>query len=402
MVPVLIAAGMILILLAPAEAQVSFRPPQAPSPNQRVDQVPDSGPESAPNLTPNLTPNLASNLPAEAELQTGIALTRRGLFLDAIPHLVAARGQVSSSYAAGFNLALCYVGTSRFPQAIQVLHSLPSTAEVNNLLAQAYVGNGQPEEAAEALQKAADLTPKNEKLYLFVADACMDHRDYALGLKVVDLGLGNLPQSARLHYQRGMFLSLLDQLDLAKPDFDLVSRLAPESDIAFAAAAQENMLDGDIGETIRVARGGIQKGHGETILLSILGEALLRSGVVPGQPGFVEAKKVLEQSVTARPNYPGSQIALGKLYLMEGRVEDALIHLETARQLDPRNPSAYAQLTKAYRLHREPEKAQAMLAILARLNQEQAETIRSAPGDVKTSYSGPPLTREHQEAPHPQ
>jgi len=389
LVPVLMAAGMILCLVLPAEARVPFRSPQAPGPSQRVDQVPGAGPD----LTPNL--------PAEAELQTGIALTRRGLFAGAIPHLLAAQGQVSNSYAASFNLALCYVGTGRFPQAIQVLHSLRSTADVNNLLAQAYVGNAQPEEAGEALQKAAGLTPKNEKLYLFVADACMDHKDYALGLKVVDLGLKNLPQSARLRYQRGMFLSLLDQLDLAKPDFDLASKLAPESDIAFAATAQKNMFDGNIGGTIRVARDGIRKGHGDTTLLSILGEALLRSGVSPGQPEFIEAKTVLEQSVTARPNYSGSQIALGKLYLMEGRVEDALAHLETARQLDPRNPSAYAQLTKAYRLHGEPEQAQAMLAVLVQLNQEQAEAIRSAPGDRKTSYSGPALMRETQEA-HPQ
>src|SRR5882762_354394 len=389
LVPVLMAAGMSLCLVLPTEARDPFGSPQAPGPSQRVDQAPGAGPD----LTPNL--------PAEAELQTGIALTRRGLFADAIPHLLAAQGQVSNSYAASFNLALCYVGTSRFPQAIQVLHSLRSTADVNNLLAQAYVGNAQPEEAGEALQKAAGLTPKNEKLYLFVADACMDHKDYALGLKVVDLGLKNLPQSARLRYQRGMFLSLLDQLDLAKPDFDLASKLAPESDIAFAATAQKNMFDGNIGETIRVARDGIWKGHGDTSLLSILGEALLRSGVSSGQPEFIEAKTVLEQSVTARPNYSGSQIALGKLYLMEGRVEDALAHLETARQLDPRNPSAYAQLTKAYRLHGEPEQAQAMLAVLVQLNQEQAEAIRSAPGDRKTSYSGPALKRETQAA-HPQ
>jgi tetratricopeptide (TPR) repeat protein len=345
---------------------------------------------------------LTPNLPAEAELQSGIALTRRGLFADAIPHLLAAQGQVSNRYAASFNLALCYVGTSRFPQAIEVLHSLRSTADVNNLLAQAYVGNAQPQEAVEALQKAADLTPKNEKLYLFVADACMDHKDYALGLKVVDLGLKNLPDSARLRYQRGMFLSLLDQLDLARPDFDLASKLAPESDIAFAATAQKNMLDGNIPETIRVARDGTQKGHGDTTLLPILGEALLRSGISPGQPEFIEARTVLEKSVTARPNYAGSQIALGKLYLMEGRVGDSISHLETARQLDPRNPSVYAQLTRAYRLHGEPEQAQAMLAELEQLNQEQAETIRSAPGDRKTSYSGPALTRETQEAPHPQ
>src|SRR5215471_17694753 len=62
---------------------------------------------------------LLQNQPAaasdpEAELQTGISLTRAGNFGAAIPHFLAARGHVKDAYAAEFNLALCYVGTSQF------------------------------------------------------------------------------------------------------------------------------------------------------------------------------------------------------------------------------------------------------------------------------------------------
>src|ERR1700730_1115633 len=48
---------------------------------------------------------------AEAELQTGIALSRRGLFRDAISHFLAARGRVSDEYAVNFYLFLCFVCT---------------------------------------------------------------------------------------------------------------------------------------------------------------------------------------------------------------------------------------------------------------------------------------------------
>src|SRR5579872_4118781 len=51
---------------------------------------------------------------AEVELQKGIALTRGGKFQEAIPHLLAAQGQVTSELAASFNLALCYVATGQF------------------------------------------------------------------------------------------------------------------------------------------------------------------------------------------------------------------------------------------------------------------------------------------------
>src|SRR5512143_1987953 len=48
---------------------------------------------------------------AEAEMQKGIALARTGKFNEAIPHFLAAQGQVSDSAVLSFNLALCYVGT---------------------------------------------------------------------------------------------------------------------------------------------------------------------------------------------------------------------------------------------------------------------------------------------------
>src|SRR5438128_2136996 len=68
---------------------------------------------------------------AEAELQTGTALTRRGAFAEAIPHLVAARGQVANEYAASFNLALCYVGTRQFGRAIEILSGLRNSGHAN-------------------------------------------------------------------------------------------------------------------------------------------------------------------------------------------------------------------------------------------------------------------------------
>jgi len=94
---------------------------------------------------------------AEEELQKGTALTQRGSFSEAIPHLLAARGRVSSEYAANFNLALCYTGTSQFKEAIEILYGLRSgghdNVDVENLLAQAQIGNSQPQKALASLRR---------------------------------------------------------------------------------------------------------------------------------------------------------------------------------------------------------------------------------------------------------
>ncbi len=327
----------------------------------------------------------------EEELRKGTALTQRGSFSEAIPHLLAARGQVANEYAANFNLALCYIGTSQFKNAIEMLNGLRSSGhdnvDVENLLAQAYVGNSQPQEALAALQKAAALSPQNEKLYSFVADACMDQKDYSLGLEVVAVGLQNLPQSARLHYERAMFLTQLDQFDQAKADFESAATLSPGSEIGYMAAAHENLFEGNIPEAVRIAREGVKRGYENHALLTVLAEALIRSGISPGQPDFVEAQTVLEKAVTQHPNDPASQISLGSLYLTAGRLEDAIAHLEKANQLEPGDPSVYANLAKAYQRHGDIQRAQDALVVLQKLNREQADRISSAPGDRKLGYA---------------
>jgi tetratricopeptide (TPR) repeat protein len=340
---------------------------------------------------------------AEAELQTGTVLTRKGSFREAIPHLLAARGRVTNEHAAAFNLALCYTGIGEFKLAINVLNELggPDSADVENLLAQAYIGNGQPKEALAVLQKAATLSPQNEKLYMFVADACMDHKDYRLGLKVVDIGLTHLPQSAVLHYERAMLLTQMDQLDQAKAQFEQVGKLAPGSEISYLASAQQKLFEGEISDAIRSARDGVKQGHENPALLTVLGEALIRSGVMPGQPEFAEAQTALEKAVAQRPNDPASQIALGGLYLAAGRLDNAIQHLETARQIDAGNPAVYSELAKAYLRRGEQQQAQEALAVLERLNREQADRIRSAPGERKFGYASRETAEEETAQPQP-
>lgn len=318
----------------------------------------------------------------ESELQTGITLTRTGHFSEAIPHFLSARGHVSDEYAAEFNLALCYVGVGEFPKAISVLTELRygahEGASVENLLSQAYEGNDQPKEAFGAFQRAAALAPKDEKLYLFVEAAFMEKQDYPQGLRVVEAGLRNLPDSARLHYELGYALWQLEEPGMAKPEFERATALAPHSAIGYLAAAQESFMLDDLTQAAKIARAGIREGFSDYQLLCLLGDALIHNGASPGKPEFAEAKQALEKSIAARPNYASSQIALGRILLQEEHVEAAIEHLELSHKLAPQNPTPCLLLATAYRKRGEFEQAQAMLAIVDKLNQEHAQKRRQA------------------------
>jgi tetratricopeptide (TPR) repeat protein len=213
--------------------------------------------------------------------------------------------------------------------------------------------------------------------------------------------LQNLPQSAQLHYERARFLTQLDEFDRAKHDFELAGKFAPGTEISYLAAAHEELLEGAIPEAIRTAREGVKRGYESHALLTVFGEALIRSGASPGQPEFLEAQTILEKTVAQQPNDATSQIALGSLYANAGRFEDAIAHLEKACQLEPDNLSAYANLARAYQRHGDFQQAQSALATLQRLNQERAEKISSAPGDRKLGYAGQPAEEQEAAPSHP-
>lgn len=318
---------------------------------------------------------------AEAELQAGIALTQGGRFEEAIPHLLKARGHVADEYAANFDLALCYAGLSKFNEAVGILEALKgsghATPAVNNLLTQAYVGAGQAEKAWGTFEQAAQQTPQDEKLYVLVADACMGNEKYDLGMKVVDMGLQHLPNSARLHYERGTLSTYENEAEQAEAEYEKAAKLAGETDIAYMAIAQDDLLQGKIQDAIRIARKGMQGGSDNYILLAIFGDAVARAGIAPDQPLFAEARQALARSISERPAYEPSQLALGEMLLTSGRADEAISHLERARELAPADPAVYSHLAIAYRRKGRGDEEQRMLAILAKINQQQRQKYKT-------------------------
>ena len=346
----------------------------APAPSLR-----DSVPASA------LAQSEAVSQQAEAPsaLQTGTELTRRGLLQEAIPHLLAAQSRGADRYATAVNLGICYLGLGRYKEAIAMLDGLRAsaleTAAVDNLLTQSYLGDKQPERAWQAFLQAAALTPKDEKLYDYVADACADRHAYRMGLHVAERGLEQLPDSPRLHYERALFLARLDRLPEARPEFERAAALAPGTYIACLALVQEDLYGDNLAAADRRLHEAISDGHRDYQMLSLLGAVLLNEGAVPGQPAFGEAQAALEESAAENPSFSATQIALGKLYNLENRFTEAAAHLEIARRLEPDNPSVYANLAHAYRRLGHREQAQQMQSQLGRLLAEEKAAANAPP-----------------------
>ncbi len=316
----------------------------------------------------------AQTAPLRAQFQLALALATHDHFAQAIPYFEAVQKQYPDSYDAGFNLAVCYVETKQFMQAIELLSALKSrgrkTAELDNLLAESYHGTGQLQPEIDALREATQLAPEDENNYIDLAALCIDHDGFDLALEVLNVGLHYRPQSDRLIFQRGIAHAMKNEFDLADKDFQLASQLAPDKNLSYVGLGVSYMQTGNVAEAIRTLRDRVKEKPSDATLRYLLGKALIRSGASHGDAEFAEARAALEASVKLSPAFVPSLVELAKMDLLENRVEEAVPLLEKARSLDPQDNAALSQLAVAYRRQGKPDKAKEALNALAKLNAE--------------------------------
>jgi tetratricopeptide (TPR) repeat protein len=335
-----------------------------------------------------------SALTPQAQFVLGVKLAGADLFQSAIPYLLAVRQSQPDSYDAAFDLSLCYLNLKQYPEAIELLRALldrgPETAELNDVLAEAYEGNKETQRAVDSLRKAIALAPDDEDNYLDFAALCLDHQDFPAGLQVLNVGLGIHPNSDRLFFERALLYAMQDKFELAEKDFQQSAILAPNSDSSYRALGRLYLETGNAAQAIETLRKRLREKPGDADLLYLLGEALVRSGAHPGDAAYQEAQSAFERSVKLDPNQCLPRVSLGKMYLEEDRAADAVAQLEQARTINPKEKSTYWQLAVAYRRLGETDPQKAVLSSLKKLNDEERAGSRGKTREAKETSTGIP------------
>ena len=330
------------------------------------------------------------SLNPQSQFTLGVTLAETGLEKEAIPYFLSLRHSYPDSYDAGYDLAICYLNAKQYPDAIAVAHQLihggHETAEVDNVLAEAYEGNKDIQPAIDALRQAISLDPQNEDNYLDFASLCMDHRDFNAGLTVLQIGLQIHPRSDRLFFERGILYAMQDRFDLAEKDFTRSSELDPKNDLGYLGLGATYLEAGNAAQAMQVLKRRIQQKPNDANLLYLLGEALMRSGANPGSPAFAEAQTVLEKSVRLNPKLSLPHVSLGTIYLEENRADAAVTQFKQALLIDPGQRSALSHLAIAYRRLGQTENARNTLNSLKKIVEHEQAVPREK---MKTVEEGP-------------
>ncbi len=327
---------------------------------------------------PDIAAQTLQRLPQSADPQAHFAAGNlfAGIqrYEDAAREFQRAQNGYPDPYDAGFNLMLAYLKLRRHSSAVQIGEGLLARGfrkpELYNLLAQAYEGDGKTPQAYEALRTATTIDPTDPTNYLDLIAVCLTHRNYDLALEIADVAAARLPNSDRIHLQRGIVLAMKEDFDGARIEFERSMKLAPDANIPPVALALM-LLQMDRPEDAVTLLRKVVKARPDYLAFWFLGEALSRTNT--GTPEESEAIAALSRSVTANPNVPQSRILLAKLLAHRGEFDLAEKHLTRALELDPENVPATYQLAQVCQKKGDTVRARELFAKVRQAKAEDRE-----------------------------
>ncbi len=280
-----------------------------------------------------------------------------------------------------YNLGLAQVEGKKFAEAVRSLRPLAQKADPDaesiSLLATALEGNKQLAEGIEALRRGIELYPTEERLYIDLANLCLENNGIPLGIEVLEAGLRNQPRSARLWTMLGVLNARADQRAKAEEAFRSAVANAPDSAFGRVGLAATLMQLGAVDEAIAQLRDQHRRTPADAQVSLTLAQALLQKDSTPAE--LREAQGLLRALLQRDPRNARAHSLLGKLHLRREEVLPAARALEMALRLDPADRNATYQLMTVYRKQGRMKEAAALQSRVEELlDRERAAETESA------------------------
>ncbi len=300
-----------------------------------------------------------------------------------------------SDAATRYNLGLALYEAGRPAEAVDELLVAaevvePPDIDTLSLLADAQHAALDPPGALSTLQRAIRSHPRAERLYLQLAELCIEHGAYDLGVEVVDIGTENIPGSHRILTMRGILLAELGRYDEAEAAF--VAAADRDTDTQSAAVGLSLTLQktGRMDESLAVLRDRVAASPEDAVAQFFYAQALIRQGVEPGSADFQEALHGLHLAVERLPGEASPRVELAKLHLRARQPEHAITVLEEAAGLAPDDRQVTYNLMIALRRIGRVDEA-AALAVKMREQLEHAQQDEIARNRYRLVRDGPKL-----------
>lgn len=281
----------------------------------------------------------------------GSCLLQVGQTEEAVKIFEQIRAITPNDDEATYNLAVAQLMAKQYADVISALKPLlaarPEDSDAWDILGQAYEGLLDTPNAVSSLRQAINRNPDVGRYYLDFADICLAHAAYQIGVDMLNVGLRRMPKSASLYLARGILYVQMGDYNNSRADFEKVERLDPGLEYGRGMQGLEDLQKNNLAQAEKDVRNRLAKAPDDAFLWYLLAQTLLRKGATSGTSPFQEALRAAEKAVQLRSDFPLARNLLARLYLEEGRNEDAIQQSRVAFKEDP---SASTGQTALYHL----------------------------------------------------
>ncbi len=273
-----------------------------------------------------------------------------------------------------YSLATAQFLAHRAQDAIDTLQPLLKAAnpepDVLDLASQAYEDLNDTPHAVELLRQAIILAPKDPSYYLDFVTLSFNHSSYQVGVDMLNVGLGQIPNSAALYAARGILYIQMAQYDKGEADLETAERLDPRQSFSSDAQGLGELQQHDPDEALAAVRAQLKSHPSDAFLHYLLAQILIQKGAAVGSSDFVQATRAAQRAVQLNPQLVSALDLLGDLFLKSGQISKSIQQSRAALRVDPSDQAALYHLVQALRGTDQKDEIPDLLKRLATLREE--------------------------------
>jgi tetratricopeptide (TPR) repeat protein len=271
-----------------------------------------------------------------------------------------------------------------------LLTSTSAGSKTFSLAAQIAEEKGDTPRAVEWLHTAILKDPSETANYLLFATISFNHASYQVGIDLVNSGLRQSPQAAKLYLARGVLQVQLSHYDAAVTDFEKAHALDPKLSFVEDAMGMIRSQQHDWAGSLAIFERQAGEHPQDPLLQYLYAEALAHENGNDSQQNSAKAIASLKKALELEPDYQPARDLLCTLLLKTNHYAEVIDQAGIALKNDPNDQSALYQEIQAQRRLGNKEAIQPLVSRLEQLKrQQQVAQAQYLLEDANTNRSSP-------------
>jgi tetratricopeptide (TPR) repeat protein len=273
---------------------------------------------------------------------------------------------------------------------LQPLLTSNSDSKAFSLAAQVAEDKGDTPRAVEWLRTALVQDPGNVANYLLFAAISFNHASYQVGIDVVDSGIRQSPDAAKLYLARGVLQVQLSRYGEAVGDFERAHALDPKLSFVADAMGMIRSQQHDWAGSLEIFKQEAVEHPQDPLLQYLYAEALSHENGSDSEQNSSKAIAAVKKALELEPGYQPARDLLCTLLLKTDQFNQVIDQAGIALQRDPTDQAALYQEIQAQRRLGNKAALQTLVKRLEELKrQQQVAQAQYLLEDANTNRSSP-------------